>query len=176
MSTAQVLGLVTGIVFGFLLQKGRVLRFEKQVGAMLLKDMTILKFMLSAILVGMIGIQLLAEFEVIRLSHKPMNVGAVVLGGVLFGAGWAVMGFCPGTSLGALGEGRWHAAFAVLGMLAGAALYAEAYPLLQETVLAWKDFGKISLPETLGAPVWAVALVFWAFCLGLFAFFERKGL
>ena len=53
MGTDQILGLATGIVFGFLLQKGRVLRFEKQIGAMLLKDMTILKFMLSAIIVGM---------------------------------------------------------------------------------------------------------------------------
>ena len=56
----QWLGLITGILFGALLQQGRVLRFEKQVGAMLLKDMTILKFMLSAIIVGMIGINLLA--------------------------------------------------------------------------------------------------------------------
>ena len=54
MSVDQWLGLGTGVLFGFFLQKGRVLRFEKQIGAMLLKDMTILKFMLSAILVGMV--------------------------------------------------------------------------------------------------------------------------
>jgi uncharacterized membrane protein YedE/YeeE len=99
MNTGQWLGLVTGVLFGFLLQKGRILRFDKQVGAMLLKDMTIFKFMLSAILVGMAGILLLSNFEIITLSHKPMNVGAVLLGGALFGAGWAIMGFCPGTSL-----------------------------------------------------------------------------
>ena len=56
MTTAQILGLIAGIAFGFLLQKGRVLRFDKQLGAMLLKDMTIMKFMMSAILVGMVGI------------------------------------------------------------------------------------------------------------------------
>ena len=60
MGTDQILGLVTGILFGFLLQKGRVLRFEKQIGAMLLKDMTILKFMLSAIIVGMVGVEVLS--------------------------------------------------------------------------------------------------------------------
>ena len=49
-------GLVTGILFGFLFQQSHVARYEKQVGAMRLKDMTILKFMLSAIVVGMIGI------------------------------------------------------------------------------------------------------------------------
>ncbi|MGV8073796.1 MAG: YeeE/YedE thiosulfate transporter family protein [Syntrophobacteraceae bacterium] len=82
--------------------------------------MTIFKFMFSTILVVMMGILLLSNFEFIKLSHKPMNVGAVFLGGALFGAGWPVMGFCPGTPPGALGEGRRHAVFAITGMVAGA--------------------------------------------------------
>jgi len=175
-TTAQLLGLVTGVAFGFLLQKGRVLRFDKQVGAMLLQDMTIIKFMLSAILVGMVGIYLLAGTGFIALSHKPMNAGAIVVGGLLFGAGWSVMGYCPGTSIGALGEGRWHAIFAVLGMLAGAALYAELYPALKATVLAWKDFGKIGLPETLGVSPWIIIPAFWGGAIALFVWFEKKGL
>ncbi|MBN1442573.1 MAG: YeeE/YedE family protein [Planctomycetes bacterium] len=174
MSREQLFGLVTGVLFGFLLQKGRVLRFDKQVGAMLLKDMTIFKFMLSAILVGMVGITLLADAEVITLSHKSMNLGAVLVGGGLFGAGWAVMGFCPGTSIGALGEGRWHAAFAVVGMVLGAAIYAELYPFFQKTVLAWKDFGKIGLPDALGISRWIIIPVFWAITLLLFFWFEKK--
>jgi len=174
--SSQILGLITGFAFGFLLQKGRVLRFDKQVGAMRLKDMTILKFMLSAILVGMVGLHLLDGLGVIKLSHKPMNLGAVVLGGMLFGAGWSVMGFCPGTSVGALGEGRWHAIFAVLGMLVGAAIYAELYPLLKTTVLAWKDFGKLGLPEALGVSPWVMIPLFWAGTIALFVWFERRKL
>lgn len=176
MSTEQILGLITGALFGFLLQKGRVLRYDKQLGALLLKDMTILKFMLSSILVGMVGIVLLSDAGIISLSHKAMNVGAVVLGGALFGAGWAVMGFCPGTSVGALGEGRWHAIFAVLGMIAGAALYAELYPFFKSTVLAWKNFGKIGLPEVTGLSPWVLIAFFWAGTMTLFFWFERKGL
>jgi uncharacterized membrane protein YedE/YeeE len=176
MGAEQILGLFTGLAFGFLLQKGRVLRFDKQVGAMLLKDMTIFKFMLSAILVGMVGILVLSEMSVISLSHKPMNVGAILIGGALFGAGWAVMGFCPGTALGALGEGRWHAVFAIAGMITGAGLYAELYPFLKETVLAWQDFGKIGLPETLGIPAWSLALVFLVVVPAIFVWFEKKGL
>jgi uncharacterized membrane protein YedE/YeeE len=176
MSTDQLLGLITGVLFGFLLQKGRVLRFDKQVGAMLLKDMTIFKFMLSAILVGMVGITLLTDAGVITSGHKSMNLGAVLLGGALFGAGWAVMGFCPGTSIGALGEGRWHAVFAVTGMVAGAALYAEIYPFFKSTVLVWKDFGKIGLPETLGVSPWVIIPFFWAGTISLFFWFEKKGL
>jgi uncharacterized membrane protein YedE/YeeE len=176
MNTDQMLGLVTGVVFGFLLQKGRVLRFDKQIGAMLLKDMTIFKFMLSAILVGMVGITLLTDAGIITSSHKPMNLGAVLLGGALFGAGWAVMGYCPGTSIGALGEGRWHAVFAIAGMVAGAAIYAELYPLFKSTVLVWKDFGKIGLPETLGVSPWILITFFWAGTISLFFWFEKKGL
>jgi hypothetical protein len=174
MSNAQLLGLITGILFGFLLQKGRVLRFEKQVGALLLNDMTILKFMLSAVLVGMVGINLLADFGIISLSPKSMNAGAVIIGGGLFGAGWALMGFCPGTSIGALGEGRWHAIFAVVGMLAGAALYAELYPFFKSTVFAWKDFGKITLPEALGVSKWIIIPVIWVIVLLLFYWFEKE--
>ena len=83
MSTEQILGLITGVLFGFFMQKARVLRFDKQVGAMLLQDMTILKFMLSAILAGMAGILLLIDAGILTTSHKPMNVGAVVAGGVV---------------------------------------------------------------------------------------------
>ena len=176
MNQAQWIGLLTGAVFGFLLQKGRVLRFDKQVGAMRLKDMTILKFMLSAILVGMVGIYLLKDNGIITLAHKPMNVGAIVIGGLLFGLGWSVMGFCPGTSIGALGEGRWHAIFAVIGMILGAALYAELFPFFNSTVLAWKDFGKISLPEILNVSHWVVIPIVWVAVIALFAFFEKKGL
>ncbi len=176
MSTEQILGLATGILFGFLLQKGRVLRFEKQIGAMLLKDMTILKFMLSAIIVGMVGIAAMSGAGMITLSHKAMNVGAILVGGALFGAGWAVMGYCPGTSVGALGEGRWHAIFAIAGMVAGAAIYAELYPFFKSTVLAWADFGKIGLPEALGVSPWVVIIVFICVVLGLFRWFESKGL
>ena len=176
MSVDQILGLATGIFFGFLLQKGRVLRFEKQLGAMLLKDMTIFKFMLSAILVGMVGILLLSDLEIIKLSHKPMNVGAVLIGGALFGTGWAIMGYCPGTSIGAIGEGRWHAVFAVLGMVTGAAIYAEIYPSLLTTVLAWKDFGKVGLPEVFNVSPWLIVPLFWAGTIALFFWFEKKKL
>ncbi|MCX7887074.1 MAG: YeeE/YedE family protein [Verrucomicrobiae bacterium] len=172
----HILGLSTGLLFGFLLQKARVLRFEKQVGAMLLQDMTILKFMLSAILVGMVGIGLLSDLGLIKLSHKAMNVGGVILGGILFGAGWAVVGYCPGTSVGAVGEGRWHAIFAVLGMLVGAALFAELFPVLKSTVLAWVDYGRIGWPEALGVSRWIIIPLFWAVSLLLFAWFEKRKL
>ena len=172
----QWLGLITGICFGALLQQGRVLRFEKQVGAMLLKDMTIMKFMMSAILVGMVGVHLAVAIGLAQLSPKATQIGAVIAGGLLFGLGWAVMGFCPGTSVGAVAEGRWHAIFAVFGMLAGAALYAEAYPHLQKEFLALGNLGKITLPGVLGVSAWAVIPLLGLIFILCFLFFEKKGL
>jgi len=170
------LGLITGILFGALLQQGRVLRFEKQVGAMLLKDMTIFKFMLSAIIVGMIGINLLVSLGVVVLKIKAAAIGANLIGGLIFGVGWAVAGYCPGTSVGALAEGRWHAGFAILGMLVGAAIYAEAYPALQTSVLTWGEMGKITLPSVLGVSPWLVIPVLVVVYLGCFRLFETKKL
>lgn len=171
-----ILGLVTGVLFGALLQQGRVLRYEKQVGAMLLKDMTILKFMLSAIIVGMVGINLLADLGVIALNVKGAVVGANLIGGLLFGVGWAVAGYCPGTSVGAIGEGRWHAIWAVLGMLAGAAIYAEAYPALKATVLTWGDLGKVTLASVTGINHWVWIVLLSAAFIALFGWFEKKKL
>jgi uncharacterized membrane protein YedE/YeeE len=170
------IGLVTGIAFGFLLQKGEVLRFERQVGFMLLKDMTIIKFMLTAVLVGMIGIYAFVDTGLINLSVKPTNLAAIAVGGLLFGVGWALAGYCPGTSLGALAEGRIHAIWAIFGMLAGAAIYAEAYPVMKQTLLTWGQYGKITLPQVFGVSPWFLAPIFITFGVALLFWFERRGL
>ncbi len=170
------IGLITGIVFGVLLQQGRALNFENQVGAMLLTEMTIVKFMLSAIVVGMVGINLLAGAGIVVLKIKGTYVSANIIGGCLFGAGWAVVGYCPGTSLGALGEGRYHAIWAILGMIAGGGIYAEVYPLIKSSVLTWGVLGKLTLPQVLGVSQWIVIPVFIACVLLLFVWFEKKNL
>jgi hypothetical protein len=169
-------GLITGIAFGFLLQKGRVLRYDKQLGALLLKDMTIIKFMLSSVLVGMIGVYLLVDLGFAELNIKATVLGGNIIGGLVFGVGWGLLGYCPGTSAGALAEGRWDALWGILGMLTGAALYAEAFPLMKQTVLTWGDFGKITLPGILGINHWVIIAVAVIAGLLLFRFIEKKGL
>ena len=110
-------GIITGISFGFLLQKGQVLRYDKQLGALLLKDFTIVKFMLSTVLVAMVSIYLLHDLGLVKLKLKPTVLGANIIGGLIFGTGWGLLGYCPGTALGALGEGRWDSIFGIAGML-----------------------------------------------------------
>jgi uncharacterized protein len=171
-----IYGLGTGVLFGFLLQKARVIRYDKQLGALRLIDMTIVKFMLSSVLVGMVGVYLLHDLGLVKLSIKATILGGNVIGGLLFGLGWGLIGYCPGTSMGALGEGRWDAVWGIFGMLAGAALFAEFFPLMKQTVLTWGNFGKITLPQLFGINHWPVIGVMIAFALLLFAWFERKDL
>ena len=171
-----IYGLVTGILFGFLLQKGRVLRYDKQLGALRFLDMTIVKFMLSTILVGMVGVYLLKDLGLVKLSVKPTNLGANIVGGLIFGIGWGLLGYCPGTSAGAVGEGRWDALWGILGMLVGAGLYAECYPGLKKSILSWGQLGKITWPQVIGVNHWFVIPVFVLGSLALFRWFEKRGL
>lgn len=77
-------GLITGILFGFLLQKGEVLRYDKQIGALRLQDMTIVKFMLSHIAVAMVGVYFLYDLGIVKLSIKSTILGGVVIGAIIF--------------------------------------------------------------------------------------------
>ena len=169
-------GLITGVLFGFFLQKGRVLRYDKQIAALRLLDMTIVKFMLSHIAVAMVGVYFLYDMGLVKLSLKPTILGGVVIGGLIFGLGWGLLGYCPGTSLGAVGEGRLDALWGMAGMLVGAGLYAEAYPTLQKTVLTWGNFGKITIPQVLGVNHWLVIIPFMVLTVLLFRWLEKKGL
>jgi hypothetical protein len=171
-----IYGLITGAIFGFLLQKGRVIRYDKQIGALRLIDMTIIKFMFTSILVAMVGVYLLKDLGIVKLSIKSTVLGGNIFGGLIFGVGWGLLGYCPGTQLGALGEGRWDAVWGILGMLAGAAAFAEAYPALKDTVLKWGDFGKITIPQILGINHWIVVVIFVAGGIFMFRWFEKKGL
>lgn len=171
-----IYGLITGIIFGFLLQKAQVLRYDKQIGALRFFDMTIVKFMLSAIVVAAIGIYLFKDLGVIKLSMKSTSIGALVVGGLLFGIGWGLLGYCPGTAVGALGEGRIDGLWGILGMLCGGALYAAIYPYMKTNIISIGNYGKISVPQIIGINHWIVVIVLAVLTLILFRFFEKKKL
>ena len=171
-----VYGLITGIIFGFLLQKGRVIRYDKQIGALRLIDLTIVKFMLSSILIAMVGVYILKDLGIAKLSIKTTILGGNIVGGLLFGIGWGLFGYCPGTAVGALGKGRWDVVWGLLGMLAGAAIYAEAFPFMKRTVLTWVNYGKITLPQIFGVNHWVVILILWILVIIMFWGIEKKKL
>ena len=152
--TKLALGLLTGIVFGFLLQKGRAAKFHVIIGQFVLKDWTVVKIMGTAVIVGAIGVYALVAMDFASLHVKPLLWGGVVIGAVCFGVGIAVFGYCPGTSVAACGEGRRDAMVGVLGMLLGAAVYVALFPALQPIIKGLGDAGEITLPQLTGTMPW----------------------
>ena len=149
-----LLGLVTGILFGVFLQKGRVSKFEVIVGQFLFKDWTVVRMMGTAVVVGSVGVFALVAADLASLHIRPMVFGGVLLGAVLFGIGMAVFGYCPGTSVAGCGEGRRDTMIGVLGMFAGAAMFVVFYEQLQPVIQALGDWGKITLPDITNTSPW----------------------
>jgi len=149
-----LLGLVTGVGFGFLLQKGRAAKYHVIIGQLLLKDWTVVKIMATAVAVGTVGVYALVAMGAASLHIKPALLGGVLLGGLLFGAGLAIFGYCPGTSVAASGEGRRDATVGLAGMLVGAGVYVAFYPALQPIIKGLADWGKITLPQATATPSW----------------------
>ena len=148
-----VLGLFFGILFGFLLQKGGVAKFHVLIGMLLLEDFTVIKVMLTAIVVGMVGIFTMNSLGLVKMHIKPTRYAANILGGLLFGVGFAFLSYCPGTGAAALGQGNFDALAGVFGLLTGSYLYAEASGVLGRTVEKWGDHGKLTLPDLLRVSV-----------------------
>lgn len=169
-----LLGLLTGFLFGFFLQKGHVAKFKVIVGQFLLRDFTVLKTMLTAIVVGGVGVYALKALGLAALHVKPAQLVAVALGGLVFGVGMVLLGYCPGTSVAAAAEGHRDALFGILGIFVGSAIFAEFYGLLSSTVMKWYDLGPVTLPQVLGVPSWLVLAVLAAVALVLFRQLERR--
>ena len=145
-------GAMFGLVFGFLLQKGGVGKYNVLIGQLLLQDWTVVKIMLTAIIVGMIGVSTLHHFDKVNLHIKPTRIGANIIGGLLFGVGFALVGYCPGTAAVALGQGSWDALFGMAGLIAGSWMFAELSGWTKRTVENWGDFGNVLLPDLLSVP------------------------
>jgi uncharacterized protein len=171
--TALWLAPLFGIAFGWLLERGRVLDYNVIVNQLRLRDFTVLKVMLTAVVVGGIGVFVLVQMGEARWHLRDANMGGVVLGGLLFGVGMAIYGYCPGTGFAAAATGRTHALVGVLGMIAGAIAYAYAFEGLRGTVLAWWNAGRITLVDVTGLPMWSLYLGLAAVALGVFALIER---
>ena len=170
-------GLAFGILFGFLLQKGGVTKYDVILGQLLLEDFTVLKIMLTAVVVGSVGLYLFQGLGWVQLSPKAGSWGRNAVGGLIFGLGFAVLGYCPGTIAGAVGNGYLDAAVGGLaGIVLGSGLLAAAYPRLKHTILQRGDFGKLTLPQLLKVSPWAVIVPLSALILLLFYLLERAGL
>jgi hypothetical protein len=152
-------GLLMGIVFGFLLQKGGATQYDIIIGQLLLTDFTVVKIMLSAVVVGKIGVHLFRGLGMAQLHPKSGSIGSTVIGGLIFGVGFGILGYCPGTMVGAVGQGSLDALFGgIVGMLIGAGIFSEMYPKLERNILNKGYFGELTWPQLLKKNHWAVII------------------
>jgi uncharacterized protein len=152
-------GLVFGVVFGFLLQKGGATNYDVIIGQLLLTDFTVLKIMLSAVLTGMMGIYLMKNLGWVELYPKSGSMGKNIIGGLIFGVGFAILGYCPGTIAGAIGNGYLDALVGGLaGIMIGTGLFAALFPQLRRGILQKGDFGDLTLPRLFKVNDWVVVI------------------
>ena len=162
--TKILLGLFSGIAFGFVIQRIGATSADRMAKAHLMLESDIPKFMLTAVILSAIGLYGLQAAGVGRTLVLPTSLVATGLAAVIFGIGWGVSGYCPGTAWAAVGEGRMDAVFAFLGGLCGAAFFAHLHERLVPLLYDPTNLGQITLGD--GIPVRPVALLI---LVGVFA-------
>lgn len=159
------LALVLGVGFGFCLERAGFGSARKLTAVFYLYDMAVVKVMFSAIVTAMIGIAVLAAAGVLDLKElyvEPTNMLAQGIGGLVFGAGFIIGGYCPGTSIAAMATGRKDGIAFALGMLLGVLAYAEFTPWIDAWIKAGNT-GESTLPSVTGIAMGWYALAFLAF-------------
>jgi uncharacterized protein len=148
-ATKLVQGVVFGVIFGFLLQKGGVAKFHVLIGQLLLVDFTVIKVMLSAVVVGAVGIHFMHRAGLVELHIKPTRYASNIIGSLLFGVGFAFAAYCPGTGAAALGQGNYDAIPMMFGMIGGSYLFAETSGWISRSIDPIGDKGKLTLHDVI---------------------------
>jgi len=153
--TEIFVGLIIGIFFGFFLQKASVTRFSTIVDQLLLRNFTVMKVIMTAIAVGSFGLYALKYyFFDAELIISSTTLLAAAVGGGIFGIGMAVLGYCPGTCVGALAEKAKDAWFGIIGMVFGAGIYAEIFIWIKQNIKPDEQINKTTLDQYFGISPW----------------------
>ncbi|NJO54429.1 MAG: YeeE/YedE family protein [Bacteroidales bacterium] len=175
-TAALTLAVVFGFAFGWLLDRGRVTRYDTIINQFRFRDFTVLKVMLTAIIVGGVGVLALVDLGFAKMAVRDANMGGVLVGSALFGVGMVLYGYCPGTGVAAIATGSVHALVGAAGMLVGGMLYGFNYPWLKDTVLAWWNLGRVTLPDITGVPALVFFAALAALAVALFSAVESRRL
>lgn len=153
-----VYALLVGIAMGALIQRVGASSPRMILASLRLENVAIMKFMATTIAVGTVAVYLLSLVMPMHFDIKPTYVVGVVVGGLIFGTGFAVGGYCPGTCVVGVGEGRRDAIAAVFGGIAGALLFTLVYTLIETPLVKPMNYGKITLFGLLHLPPVIVAI------------------
>jgi hypothetical protein len=150
-----IFGLAVGFIFGYILTRTGITKYPRVMGMLLLKDFKILKFMLTVVTSSMILFYLLGDFGLLKVVPKNLDWGKLV-GGLMFGAGMGILGYCPGTMAARIGEGKKDAILALFGMAAGIFIYALTIKPVKAALLSTEINGNVF--ELLGVNKWLIII------------------
>lgn len=156
-----VRALALGFLFGWSLQKAGLTQYARIVNVYRLRDLTVMRFMLTALVVGAFAIQAGVGLGLARsVPIPPTSVLANLVGGVVFGIGMAMAGYCPGTIVAEAGEGRLDAwAGGLAGLLVGAIAFGLLQPVVMPALAPVGALGRLTFATLMGASPWLVLLV-----------------
>ena len=135
LGASLLLALAVGFSFGFFLERGGLGNPHKLIGVFLLKDFAVPKVMFTAIVVAGVGLYLLSVTNLMDLSRMwlvPTYFWPQLVGGALFGIGFFVSGYCPGTAVAGFSAGRVDALVTLLGVSTGSLFFAVVFPLIED--------------------------------------------
>jgi uncharacterized protein len=156
-----VVALLVGIAFGWCLERSGMGSARKLIGQFYLTDLTVFKVMFTAIITAMLGLFWLGWIGVLDISRVYVPETYIIpqlLGGIIFGVGFATAGLCPGTSCVSAITGRGDGVAAMLGMFTGVLLAGLFFGTL-ESFYESTPHGSFTLPEMIRAPYGVVVFV-----------------
>ena len=153
-----VYALFVGIVMGALIQRVGASSPRMILASLRLENLTIIKFMVTTIAVGMVLAYALSFWLPMHFDIKPTYVVGVGLGGLIFGVGFALAGYCPGTCVVGVAEGRRDALVALLGGVTGALVFTLVYTFIEGSLIKPLSYGKITVASVLHLPPLLVAI------------------
>lgn len=131
---AFFLALLIGCGFGFALERAGFGSSRRLAGVFYFTDMAVVKVMFSALITAMLGLSFLVALGWIQLEQiylMPTIYAAQIVGGLLFGVGFVMGGWCPGTAAAGIASGRIDALVFLLGVTGGSILFNEVFPLIR---------------------------------------------
>jgi len=172
-----VYALVLGVLFGFALNKAGLTRYTKIVNQFRLTDMAVLKFMMTALVVTALGLYPLRALGILTFPTVPATyVVGNLLGGLIFGVGMALAGFCPGTAVAGAGEGKWdYLVPGLLGFLVGAVIFGLTYTSFMPQILKIANYGNVVIPDLWHINPFLAIIGFTLLALALFYAIDRLG-
>ncbi len=176
--TTYLLAIFLGVSFGFSLNKAGLTKYHKIVNVFRLTDLAVLKFMMTALAVSMAGLYVLRGLGVLTFPAVPATyiVGNLV-GGLIFGVGMSMAGFCPGTCAAGAGEGKLDYIIpGFLGFITGAIIYGLTYSQVFPQISAIANYGGVVIPDLWNLSPYLTVITFGLMAVLLFYFIDRMGL